>query len=234
MLIDALTMQFRQQGYLHLEGFFSGLLMDKLQSKITHHYGVDPMFSHTAEFLEKASVEVIPWFPLNDDVKEFSVIASDRRLNALTTSILGTGWKELYCMVMYSKTGTTGQAWHQDCVSEDPTQFNINRLIYTESISTEIGGEVVVVPSSHNLGRLPVGEQHEDMQDQVVLRPKKGDLVVLHGHTWHRITPVLKGHRVSTNYRVIPKSTPENITDVCVYRNMLFDFSTNSVLEERL
>lgn len=233
MLIDELMVRFHQEGYLHLEKFFPEALMDGLHDKIMTHFGMNPEFSHTDEFLEKASVEVIPWFPLNDNVEAFETLGEDSRMNALTNAILGDEWKTLYCMVMYSKAGTVGQAWHQDCLPENASEFNVNRLIYTESITSEVGGQVIVVPGSHRLGRISLGGQHEDIKGQLTLCPQKGDLVLLHGHTWHRITPVTNKARVSTNFRVIPHATPLNITDVCVYRNMLFDFSTNSVLEER-
>jgi hypothetical protein len=68
----------------------------------------------------------------------------------------------------------------------------------------------------------PVGE----FDDQVVLRPKKGTLVLLHGHTWHRVLPITGSYRFSTNYRSAPKDTPDDITDICVYRNMRYRFST--------
>ena len=42
------------------------------------------------------------------------------------------------------------------------------------------------------------------------------------------------GCRFSTNYRAMPAGTPDDITDVCVYRNMRYRFSTESVVEERV
>lgn len=63
---------------------------------------------------------------------------------------------------------------------------------------------------------------------------KKGTLVIIHGHTWHRVLPIKGEYRLSTNYRAIPENTPESITDICVYRNMLYQFSTSKVLEDRL
>ena len=65
------------------------------------------------------------------------------------------------------------------------------------------------------------------------LSPKKGTLVMIHGHTWHRVLPIKESRRVSTNFRAIPKGTPEDITDICIYRNMRYQFSTERVIEER-
>ena len=74
----------------------------------------------------------------------------------------------------------------------------------------------------------------ENFSDQWVLSPTKGMLVLLHGHTWHRVRPVTGKYRVSTNYRSMPKGTPDDITDICVYRNMRYKFATSEVVEDRL
>jgi len=59
-------------------------------------------------------------------------------------------------------------------------------------------------------------------------------LVLIHGHAWHRVLPVMGVSRVSTNYRCCPADTPADITDTCVYRNMRYQFSSNRIIEERL
>ena len=155
------------------------------------------------------------------------------RLRELTGAILGAGWYSLYCMTMFSWRGSKGQAWHQDCAPDDPAVFNVNRLVYTEDISPEVGGQIIVVPGSHCRGLLSVGPVDEDFDDQLVLTPHKGTLLLLHGHTWHRVLPVRGACRVSTNYRCCPAGTPEDITDICVYRNMRYRFESSEVLEER-
>ena len=137
-------------------------------------------------------------------------------------------------MTMFSKKGTKGQAWHQDCSPDVISQFNMNRLVYSSDITAEIGGQTVVIPGSHRRGELTIGDVDEEFSDQVVLSPSKGTLVLLHGHTWHRVKPVQGAYRVSTNYRSMPKGTPEDITDICVYRNMRYKFATNEVVEDRL
>lgn len=223
---------FWRQGYLHLPGFFDVQLMDRLDALIIEHFGATPDFYHNEEFLEKAATEVVPWFPQQEGVAAFDEIDTDARLKALTSSLIGEDWNNLYSMVMFSKKGTAGQAWHQDCPPDNPAHHNLNRLIYTSDIVSEIGGEVVVMPGSHKKGMLPAGPPHQAMDGELVLRPKKGDLLFLHGHTWHRVLPVKKKYRSSVNYRAAPASAPIDMTDVCVYRNMRYRFSTNSVLEE--
>jgi hypothetical protein len=215
--------------------------MDRVDRTIRKHFGKDPEFRHEAEFLSKSKTEVIPWFPQNPDLPEydpalaapFDQLEEDSRLRELTQALLGDGWSPLYSMVMFSKQGTAGQAWHQDCPPDDPRQYNLNRLVYTRNLSADIGGQTVVMPGSHRRGELPAGEPHEDLEGQVVLRPGMGTLVLLHGHTWHRVLPITGEFRFSANYRACPAGTPEDITDICVYRNMRYSFASNSVIEER-
>lgn len=225
--------QFAEDGYVVIEDFFADELMTHLDNVIRNHYGDDPDFLHDDAFLEKAKTDVIPWFPQREGVHDFDAIENDQRLQALSEAILGLDWYTQYCMVMYSKQGTSGQAWHQDCPPDDPLQHNMNRLVYTSDITDEIGGQTVVVPGSHKRGVLTAGDPSGEFDDQVVLRPKKGTLVLLHGHTWHRVLPIKGAYRFSTNYRSAPNGTPDDITDVCVYRNMRYQFSTSKVVEDR-
>jgi hypothetical protein len=229
-----LSTQFWQEGYLVLDGFFDSELMDQLNQSILDHFGETPEYFHTSEFLAKSGVEVVPWFPQQVGRDEFNLAANNDRLIEITTALLGEEWQELYCMVMFSRQGSRGQSWHQDCPPEDSTQFNLNRLVYTHDITPEIGGQTVVVPGSHRRGVIPVGDPDASMEGQVVLQPKKGTLVLLHGHTWHRVLPVSGRYRVSTNYRSCPKGVPQNVTDVCVYRNMRYRFSTGEFVEDRV
>jgi len=137
-------------------------------------------------------------------------------------------------MVMFSKQGTSGQAWHQDCPPDSPVVFNLNRLVYTSDITDEVGGQTVVVPGSHRNGVIPAGDPVGSFENQVVLRPKRGTVVLLHGHTWHRVLPITGSYRFSTNYRAAPAGTPDDVTDVCVYRNMRYQFSTSKIIEDRV
>ncbi len=225
---------FNRDGFIVIEKFFDDDLMDHLDELIRTHYGDNPEFWHNDAFLKQSRTEVVPWFPQQEGIKDFDPIEHDARLQALTDSILGNGWVAQYCMVMFSRQGTAGQAWHQDCPSEDPTQHNLNRLVYTRDITEETGGQIVVVPGSFKQGELPAGDPDGDFDRQVVLTPGKGALILLHGHTWHRVLPIKSEHRFSTNFRSAPKGASDDITDICVYRNMRYQFSTSSVLEERL
>ncbi len=233
MNIDQLANDFWENGYLVLENFFDEKLMDHLNKLILNQFGMNPEFWHNDEFLSKSQTEVIPWFPQREGVNDFDEVEKDKRLQSLTQKILGEGWQQQYCMVMFSKKGTVGQAWHQDCPPDDPAKFNMNRLVYTMDITEEIGGQTVVVPGTHKKGELIAGDPNAILANQVILNPKKGTLVLLHGHTWHRVLPIKGTYRVSTNYRTGPAGTPEDITDICVYRNMRYRFSTSEVLEER-
>ncbi|UOY08327.1 2OG-Fe(II) oxygenase [Muricauda sp. SCSIO 64092] len=223
---------FWDQGYVIFEKFFDDALMDAYHKKIATHYGTDPNWEHTEEFISKSAVEVIPWFPYRDGTGGFDGIDKDIVFNQITDAILKNGWNNLYCMMMFSKAGSKGQAWHQDCPPEDPLKYNLNRLVYTQDITDETGGEIVIMPKTHKAGVLPVGDPHGALDGQLVLQPKKGTVIFLHGHCFHGVMPVKKD-RISTNFRAVPMGTPETITDICVYRNMRYRFSTSEVIEER-
>lgn len=232
--IEKYTEKFWRDGFIHIEGFFDQALMNAFNDKIIKHFGMTPNFSHSEEFIEKSAVEVIPWFPQREGEKCFDAINNNIELSALTTAILGKEWLEQYSMVMFSKKGTKGQAWHQDCPPNDPKKFNMNRLIYTMDIDEKnTGGQTLVMPGSHKQGVLPSTSSSFDETKAVILSPKKGDLVLLHGHCFHKVNPVTGRYRVSTNYRVAPKGTPDDITDIGIYRNMIYQFSTESVIQER-
>jgi len=231
---DSLAKRFWRDGYLILGDFFAADLMDRLNQVILNHFGLTPDYWHNDEFLTKSQVEVIPWFPQREGLTDFDIIADDPRLHRLTAEIIGEEWQEQYCMMMFSRQGSKGQAWHQDCAPEDPAQFNLNRLVYTHDIDESIGGQTVVVPGTHRKGLLPAGDPHADLENQVVISPKQSDLLLLHGHTWHRVLPIHGSCRFSSNFRSAPKGTPEDITDICVYRNMRYRFSTSEVIEERM
>lgn len=229
----ALAQEFWNQGYLHINNFFDESLMDEFIGMILGHFGMKPEWQHTDEFIQKSGAEIVPWFPMREGVHEFDRIGKEARFESLTHEILGEGWQDLYCMSMFSKKGTKGQAWHQDCLPDDASKFNLNRLVYTHDISKETGGQVVVVPGTHQLGEITSGDPFEEMDNQVVLSPMKGDVVILHGHCWHSVKPVTGTYRVSTNFRAMPSGTPEEITDIAVYRNMKYQFSTHKILSER-
>ena len=233
MDIEKLKSSFERDGYVVVEDFFDDGLMDRLDGVIRGYYGDNPDFWHNDEFLSKARTEVVPWFPQREGVEDFDAIEQDERLQSLSEAVLGADWKAQYCMVMFSKQDTAGQAWHQDCPPDNPKRHNLNRLVYTSDITDDIGGQTVVVPGSHRRGLLSVGDPVGEFDGQVVLRPRKGTLVLLHGHTWHRVLPIKGRYRFSTNFRCAPSGTPDDITDICVYRNMRYRFSTSSVVEER-
>ena len=233
MNASTLRQQFYRDGYIVLDGFFDDEQMESIDRLIHAHFGETPAFQHNDEFLSKAQTDVIPWFPQQQGVSDFDAIENDENFRGLSEAILGEGWYEQSCMVMFSGRGSSGQAWHQDCPPEDPQQFNLNRLVYTSDIQAESGGQVVVVPGSHKMGLLPAGDPSGQLQDQVVLQPRKGTLVLLHGHAWHRVLPVKAAARVSTNCRAASATTSQEITDICVYRNMRYQFSTANVIEER-
>ena len=233
MDFQALASEFRDKGYLYIEDFFDHKLMDQYQTLALDHFGDNPDFAHNNEFIEKSKTDVIPWFPQREGCKDFDIAENHPNFVGLTEAILESGWSTLYSMVMFSNKGTLGQAWHQDCPPEDKSKFNLNRLVYSMDIDDGIGGKTQVVPGTHKGGAITVGPGDENFAEQVELSPKKGSIVFLHGHTWHRVLPVKGDYRISTNYRCCPAGTPASITDIGVYRNMRYDFANSKVIEDR-
>ena len=225
--------QFWKDGYLIIENFFSDEVMDEANEMILQYYGLNPKWEHTDEFITKSAVEVIPWFPYREGNTKLDTIDKDEKMNAITSAILKEGWQNLYCMAMFSKQGSKGQAWHQDCAPENKVLYNLNRLVYTHDINTATGGELVIYPETHKAGILPAGVPDADIEGQMVYVPKKGTLIFVHGHCWHRVKPVKSAYRISTNFRTVPLGVPEDITDICVYRNMRYKFSTSEIIENR-
>jgi len=105
-----LLKEFQRDGYLVLDNFFDTELMQRLHARILEHFGDDPAFLHTDEFLEKAKTDVIPWFPQDESRGDFDRVDDHDKLRELTRALLGDGWQRLNCMVMFSKQGTVGQA----------------------------------------------------------------------------------------------------------------------------
>ncbi len=154
--IGQLSQQFWRDGYLILEDFFEVDVMDRLNQLILDYFSLAPDYWHNDEFLTKSQVEVIPWFPQREGITDFDILADDPRLHRLTAEIIGEEWQEQYCIMMFSRQGSKGQAWHQDCAPEDLAQFNLNRLVYTHSIDEIIGGQTVVMHGTHKKGLLPL------------------------------------------------------------------------------
>jgi len=231
---EKIANDFWREGYAVLHDFFDTELMDACTDAIRDHYGVDQQSKHSDAFVRASQTEVVSWYPLEENVSPFVRIHEHPVLNELTTEILGRSWRNMCCMVMFSKSGSAGQAWHQDCLPETAEHFNLNRLVYTHDIDPENGGEPVVVPGSHRMGTLPAGEPHGTLEGRQIVKPRKGTLLLLHGHTWHRVLPIQGSQwRASTNYRVVPEGVADDVTDVAVYRNMKYNFSTCEVVEER-
>lgn len=234
MTIEAQASEFWENGFLLIENFFESELMDEYNALILDHFGLHPEYEHDPEFLSRSEAEVIPWFPQRDGESAFDLVNQNPELQEITNSILGPGWRALYNMVMFSKQGSKGQPWHQDCPPENHEHFNLNRLIYSMDITHAMGGQIVAVKGSHKKGEVPASAQDQNFKDELTLSPTKGSLLLLHGHVWHKVLPVTGQYRASINYRSVPLGTPEDVTDICVYRDMRYRFSTAEVVLDRL
>jgi len=220
-----------------VEEFLSPDELALLNDEITRHYAplelsASPNGKTRADGLPDTECEVIFWNPVEEKVQAFLDLMTKPELVGLTASILGNAYEESQgSLVMYSALGGKGQAWHQDCPF-DAENYNVNRLFYVNDLREE-DGAIVVVPGSHRTGRIPAGGAQEPIEGEVMLTPKAGSLVLVHGCCFHRVTPnVSKRPRVSVNFRVFPAGSDSSVCKVGVYRNVSIDFRNKVVAQE--
>lgn len=235
--LTALRQQFQEQGFVMVENFLTSQELSSLNEEIANHYG--PLNLHAdsgsrkkAKGLPDTECEVIFWNPVEEKVQAFLDAMTKPEMVGLTASLLGNGYEESQgALVMYSALGGKGQAWHQDCPF-DPANYNVNRLLYMNDLREE-DGAIVVVPGSHRTGRIPAGGAQEPIEGEVMLTPKAGSLIFVHGSCFHRVTPNLsKRPRVSVNFRVFPGGSDTSVCKVGVYRNVAIDFRNKAVAQE--
>ena len=128
MDIESLSKRFKEDGYIYIENFFDGNLMDSYHQKILSHFKKDTKYKHDMAFIEKSDTDVIPWFPQLEGETIFNIVEDDQRLQKITEKILGSGWKSLYSMIMFSNKSSNGQAWHQDCNPENKEIYNLSLI----------------------------------------------------------------------------------------------------------
>lgn len=183
--------------------------------------------SHAHGNLDKTKAfecDVIAWDPVREGHPAFAPLMEDSSLREATEAVIGDDFHTSTSLVMFSVGRGRGQAWHQDCPSDDSGLFNLNRLLYTQDVGEE-NGCIVVVPGSHKAGRIPPGGHQEPIDGEVRLSPKAGTLVLLHGHVYHRVTPNHTDQpRLSVNLRAYPHGVSEDVTCIGVYRNGTVDF----------
>ena len=161
----------------------------------------------------------------------FLALGAEARLAAGTAAVVGDGYSASSLLVMVTPHGT-GQAWHQDTPHDlGPLDFNANRLIYPRDVDPR-SGQVVFVPGSHRLGRIPPGDNQGPIPGEQCLAPAAGTLVLRCSRTFHRVT-VNETHapRVSINYRVRPAGAPAQMDAIGVFRNAAYDFRTQQVID---
>lgn len=224
--LAGLRAEFEKNGVVVIRNFLVESEMIPLRRELEAHYA--PLASAAATSHNGAGIlapfacDVMCWSPLGDGNAEFIALNQKPELADVTEAVLGQGYStNKGGLVMYSVGGGRGQAWHQDCPAGDPEskQFNLNRLFYTDHVSVA-DGAIVFVPGSHRMGKIPAGGHQEPIEGEITLEPRAGTLVLLHGHTYHRVTPNLNlKPRTSINFRAYPAGTDSSVTCIGVYRN---------------
>jgi ectoine hydroxylase-related dioxygenase (phytanoyl-CoA dioxygenase family) len=216
--------RFDRDGVIVLPNFLAESELVPLRRELARHFtSLSPEMLGThfgaREETKKYACDVVSWDPVAKGNREFQQLAAQPRLAEITEAALGAGCTAAGSLVMFSVGGGRGQAWHQDCPPGENQGFNLNRLFYTEDITRE-DGAIVFVPGAHRRGRIPRGGHQAYIEGEVLLTPKAGTLVLLHGHVFHRVTPNLNMKpRVSVNFRAFPAGVSPDVTCVGVYRN---------------
>jgi ectoine hydroxylase len=225
----ALRQRFEREGVIVLLDFLSESEIAPLRSQMDIHYASlseETLSTHFGSRTEtkKYACDVISWDPVAKGNAEFMKLAAQSRLAEVTEAALGEGYSAKGSLVMFSVGGGRGQAWHQDCPPGENEGFNLNRLIYANDLTLE-DGAIVFVPGSHRFGRIPSGDHQSYIEGEVLLTPRAGTLVLLHGHVFHRVTPNLNMKpRTSINFRAFPAGVSPDVTCVGIYRNGTVNF----------
>lgn len=231
---ESLRRQFAEHGVVVIADFLDHEQLALLRREVDAHYGPLVRERFGIDAVSRAGIEmdceVIVWDPVGEQVEPFLALATEPRLATLTRDLIGA-FSAPGSLVMWSVGGGKGQAWHQDSPPGAPSRFNLNRLFYLQDTEFD-DGAVVVVPGSHRTGRISPGPPQEPIPGEVVLTPRAGTLVFLHGHTYHRVTPnVSRRPRVSVNLRAYPAGVPREVTRIGIYRNVAYDFQAGKQIE---
>ena len=220
MNIQTLATDFAANGFIHIPQLLEADLLQALNQDIDQHFGlVDEEAHEVAAYMQDFACDVIPWDPLTEGRASFQRLAALPALEQLTEACIGQGFQSFNSLVMYSKRGGRGQAWHQDSMPGAHLGFNLNRLCYARTVEQD-DGAIVLVPGSHRRGRIPAGPHQESMADELIICPQAGDVLLVHGWCFHRVLPNRSGRsRVSINVRAYPKDVDSSVCATGVYRN---------------
>ena len=185
-----------QDGVLVLEGFFS------VSELAAVNAALEPLLDdfpdaerrqatrapQQQEYLEKFETEVVP-LPLPGDA-DLSTLLKNNRLRDATAAILGGDYKFKGSFCFATPEGGVGHGWHQDSGSDEPGQYEINRLLYPHDVQPGDGGVLHVVPGSFRQGHLSLqpGPNHGPIAGEIEIVPKAGTVVFVHTRCFHRVT----------------------------------------------
>ena len=218
--MSSLREEFDERGYVVIEGFLTDHENDQLNESLDVKYAQwQAQARQVAEKSDHDECDVLAWDPVLEGHPVFRELAASEKLRRATAEVLGDDFETQTSLIMFSIPHGRGQAWHQDCPPEEVGLFNLNRLLYPSDTNLE-NGAIIVVPGSHKQGAIPPGGTQDPISGEVVLTPRAGTLVLLHGHVYHRVTPNLTDKpRNSVNFRALPAGVPDWVTCVAVYRN---------------
>jgi ectoine hydroxylase len=224
--VIAIREQFRRDGVVMLPDFFSAKELSAVNKVLDDILEKNPRSSHKGMHASyhRYDTDVHGLGGIATRHPEFKALYDNPRMVEVTEAAIGK-FEDEFLLVQATWKGS-GQAWHQDSKCDDPTRFNLNRLIYTRDVLPE-RGQIVVVPGSVHRGRVPPGGHQDPIPGEVALAPRAGTLVLMNSQCWHRVTfNQTEIARVSVNFRVRPAGCPAGATAVANFRNGTYDFAT--------
>ena len=123
----------------------------------------------------------------------------------------------------------------QDSGSDEPGQYEINRLIYPRSLRPGEGGTLRFVPGSFKLGHMTLhpGPNHGPIEGEVEIVPKAGTVVILHTRCFHRVSHFTGARpRIVINSRCSPAGARADVTRFPVFRSQTWDHQTGLPWDE--
>lgn len=219
---------FWASGILVLRDFFDSQLVERVAKELEETVADDPVrpFGGGDEYGRRFETKVRVW-SANDKPACCSAM-EDENLAQITEAICGSEFQVASAIGIFSTPFGCGQGWHQDSASQEPGQYELNRILYPTDVRPEQGC-LVCVPGSHIRSDLPAGENHGSLPGECSLAPSANTLVLMHSRCYHRVEPNgTETPRTQLNSRARPSTAPEDVCSQAIFRTGRWNFNTSS------
>lgn len=179
--------QLDERGFLVLDDFFSGSLLERLRLAIDHLFVLEGEDAGS-EFKKEPGCRRLA--NLVDKGAVFHEVIAMPRILALVRHVLGPHVKLSSLNARsVNPLGSISQPLHADMAAiADERGYWVCNTVWMLDDYTPDNGALRIVPGSHRLGRLPqhaLGDPCADHPDQVLITGRAGTVVVVNAHAWH-------------------------------------------------